>query len=868
MERKLAAILAADVVGYSRLMGNNEERTLEALRCLRTDVIEPAFARRNGRIVKLMGDGLLGEFSSVVDAVSAAVEIQSETLKRQASASSDHRISLRIGVNIGDVVVEDDDIFGDGVNIAARLQEVSPPNGVAVSEAVHRELRGKLDVLFEDVGPQSLKNIAEPVQTWIWPLSENEQFSENANILVFDPFVIDLGAGVIKVGGEPVHVEPQVFDLVSLLCANPGRLLGHDEIIEKVWNGRIISDSAIASRINAARKALGDDGQRQEIIKTVRGRGFRFELTSARKSNIASRRDTYDRLSNKFVLSCTPHGYSLMMATRSGTKGSEHYKALPVFLAEAAAANNGLTMATNLAVFDRGADVLRCAATLNQLIESRCKSLPQTERWCAKIGIGFGTVQHGYAHALAGRMDAIAEPGGICVTKRTLDVLDDEFSVEVAPLVEGEEPDDSSPYKVTRIGDWTVPEGGRAGPAQVANCDIPESDEVSIVVLPFHVSSQGDELQEIALGLRLEIHNALAQLSGVLPMAAGTAAAYTGSTSPATAQALGLRYVLQGNIRAIGPKVRLMLELYDHRRGGVSWSQSYEGSLNDGFEFQDQMTMRVVRAIDVKVLSGEQARVWHKSFSDLKATRLQYRGMRDFFKMSKESMRSARESFELLYDMHPEVSIGATWTALCNWFDLQRGWADDREAAAAATEHWAKIAIGMEDVDGQAHTALCHVHLMKHEYKLAEETGKQAVTVRPSCANANGFYAHCLYFCGSLENAIHHARLAIRFSPAYPPMFAAVLAGALHANGDQESAIAVAKEGQRINPTDLHTGLVLCSALTEASREDEARLVAVSLLRSNPTLDVASFVDGLPFRNQEMGAQLAGNCLACFESLD
>ena len=236
--------------------------------------------------------------------------------------------------------------------------------------------------------------------------------------------------------------------------------------------------------------------------------------------------------------------------------------------------------------------------------------------------------------------------------------------------------------------------------------------------------------------------------------------------------------------------------------------------------------------------------------------------------MSKECMRTARESFELLHDMHPDVSIGATWSTLCHWFDLQRGWADDRQATAAAAERWANIAIAMEDADGQAHTALCHVHLMKREYEMAEKIGEQAISVRPSCANANGFYAHCLYFCGSLEKAIYHARLAIRFSPAYPPMFAAVLAGALHANGDQETAIAVAKEGQRINPNDMHTALVLCSALAEAGRNDEARLVAVNALRSDPALNVTSFIDGLPFRNDDMGAQLTRNCTACFGSLD
>ena len=843
MERRLSAILAADVVGYSRLMGIDEKSTLTGLRALRTDILEPNIRKHNGRIVKLLGDGVLAEFPSVVDAVTAALQIQSDTPDFVESMPDEKRIALRIGINLGDVVVENDgDIFGDGVNVAARLQEVSPINGVAIAETVHHELRGKLDTVFEDVGLQNFKNIAEPVHTWLWPIVDGEKASISTNSLVFEAFTIDLKAGIIRKDGEAVHVEPQVFDLVTLLCTNPGRLLSHDEIIENVWNGRIVSDSAIATRINAARNALGDDGQRQEIIKTVRGRGFRFELTPVSGTVSPLRDETQASAVDKFVLSCTPQAYELLMATRSETKSNGHYKTLPIFLAEAAAAHQGQTDADNLAVFDRGEDALECALTLIQTIENRCKSLPPAGRWAAKVGIGFGTSNHGFAHAIAGRMDALAEPGGIFATKRVLDMLDREFSDAVEIEALDEALDDSSAYKITRIRDWQPTAGNKVGPAQAAHLEIPQSNEVSIIVLPYNVHGSSEELEEISIGMRLEIQNALVQLSGVLPMAAGTAGAFAGGTSSDMAEALGVRYVIQGDVRAIGRKVRIMLELYDHQRNGVTWSQAYDGSLDDGFEFQDTMTARVVRAIDVKVLSGEQARIWHKSFSDLKAIRLQYRGMRDFFRMSKESMRSARECFELLHGMHPEVSIGATWAAMCNWFDLQRGWTDDRAESAAAAEKWANIAIKMPDADGQAHTALCHIHLMNGQYEEAEKIGEEAVAVRPSCANANGFYAHCLYYCGSLDKALHHAKLAIRFTPAFPPMFTAVLAGVNHARGEHEMAIAVAKEGQRINPNELHTGVVLCSALMEIDRRDEAHMVAVNLLRSNPDFEIESFV--------------------------
>ncbi len=168
MERRLAAILAADVVGYSRLIGADETGTLTMLRSLRKELVEPTLKRHHGRVVKLMGDGLLAEFASVVDAVAAAVEIQEATPERSAHLPEDRRIALRIGVNIGDIAVEDGDLFGDGVNVAARLQEIADPNGMAVSDDAYRQLSGRLDLPFEDAGEKALKNIKQKVRTWLW----------------------------------------------------------------------------------------------------------------------------------------------------------------------------------------------------------------------------------------------------------------------------------------------------------------------------------------------------------------------------------------------------------------------------------------------------------------------------------------------------------------------------------------------------------------------------------------------------------------------------------------------------------------------------------------------------------------------------
>jgi adenylate cyclase len=164
--RRLAAILAADVAGYSRLIGADEGGTLERLKALRRELLDPKIGEHKGRLVKTTGDGLLVEFGSVVDALRCAVEVQHETTGRNVGVPPDNRIELRIGVNVGDILVEDGDIFGDGVNVAARLEGLAEPGGICVSARVQEDAAGRLDLVFEDIGDQQLKNIARPVRAY------------------------------------------------------------------------------------------------------------------------------------------------------------------------------------------------------------------------------------------------------------------------------------------------------------------------------------------------------------------------------------------------------------------------------------------------------------------------------------------------------------------------------------------------------------------------------------------------------------------------------------------------------------------------------------------------------------------------------
>jgi TolB-like protein/class 3 adenylate cyclase/Flp pilus assembly protein TadD len=190
VERRLAAVLAADVAGYSRLMGADEEGTLARLKAVRKALVDPAIASHRGRIVKTTGDGMLIEFASAVDAMRSAVEVQRRMAEQNATVPQDQRIEFRIGIHVGDIIFDDNDIFGDGVNIAARLEGISEPGGVCISDDAQRQIRAKVDVAFDDKGPQKLKNIADPMRVWSVRLDGSAPSPANPSISPIQPLAL------------------------------------------------------------------------------------------------------------------------------------------------------------------------------------------------------------------------------------------------------------------------------------------------------------------------------------------------------------------------------------------------------------------------------------------------------------------------------------------------------------------------------------------------------------------------------------------------------------------------------------------------------------------------------------------------------
>lgn len=273
MQRKLTSILSMDVVGYSRLTEHDEIGTVRRLKEIRQELFDPSIERHSGRTIKLMGDGALMEFNSIVDALGCAIEIQTAMDSHNNGTPQSSALQFRAGLHLGDVIIDGDDIYGDGVNVAARLEALAAPGGIVLSRQVFDQISGKLPVSMISLGEQTVKNLSRPIDAFKvdWARSQG-----NEEVLKFDTYEIDTGLFELRESGRKIPLEPQAFDLLVLLARNAGRIVTKDEIFSKIWDGRIVSESALSSQVKAARRAVGDTGSRQAVIATVHGRGFRF----------------------------------------------------------------------------------------------------------------------------------------------------------------------------------------------------------------------------------------------------------------------------------------------------------------------------------------------------------------------------------------------------------------------------------------------------------------------------------------------------------------------------------------------------------------------------------------------------------------
>ena len=565
VQRKLTTILAADVEGYTRLMRADEEATLGTLTQYR-EITDNLIARRNGRVFSTAGDSVVAEFGSAVEAVRCAVEIQEELRVRNAEQSDDRRMRFRIGINIGDVMVRDGDLFGDGVNVAARIEGLCAPGEVYVSGSVHGQVEGKLSLGFEDKGEQAVKNIAKPVRVYRVRTSSEENKDQDAT-------------------GDP----------------------------------------------------------------------------------------------------------------------------------------------------------------------------------------------------------------------------------------------------------------------------LPLPDKPSIAVLAFENRSNDPEQEYFSDGITEDIITELSKISGLFVIAQNSSFVYKGKpvSVKQVGQELGVRYVLEGSVRKAGNRLRITAQLIDSGTDNHLWAERYDRDLEDVFALQDEITGKIVAALEVRLTAGEQEQVERRYTDNLEAYDYFLRGRTYQARSTKETTAQAREMFERAIELDPGFAGAYALLSYTHWRDWRNRWSDDPQALDRALEAATK-AVALDDSLPLAHIYLAWVNFWRKQSEEAIAQGERAISLDPNFAEGYARLGEILNFAGRPAEGIDLIQKAMRLDPHYPYNCLIFLGFAYYAMGMYEEAISSLNRAVTRSPDNTHGNLLLAINHIELGQKEEAQARVAEVLRISPRASIASERERVPYTDQAL----------------
>jgi adenylate cyclase len=612
-KRKLAAILSADVKGYSRLMADNEEATVQTINAYREAMTNLILAH-NGRVVDAKGDNVLADFSSVVDAVRCSIEVQEELTGRNTDLPEHRRMEFRIGVNLGDVIEEGETIYGDGVNVAARLEGLAQGGGICISGTAYDQVRDKLGLGYEYLGEQSVKNIPRPVRAY-------------------------------KVLLGPKYA---------------GKMIG----------------------------------------------------------------------------------------------------------------------------------------------EKRVKS---------------------------GRWEAI---GGLLVIVFVLGALAVWYAYFRSPPIE------------------------RAAKEKMA---FPLPGKPSIAVLPFDNLSEDPKQEFLSDGLTEELITSLSRSQRIFVIARNSVFTYKGKPIKVqrVSEDLGVRYVLEGSVRRSGDRVRITAQLIDALGGHHLWAERYERDLKDFFALQDDIAMKIMSSLQVKLTDGEQALLYEKGTDNLDAYLKCLQGLEQVYRFSKEGLDQARPYLEKAIKLDPHYAAPYRWLGGTHLLEVILGVSKSPKQSVMQAMKHAKKAIALDDTFAPAHCLLSHLYSMigKHEKAIAQ--ARRAVSANPNAADSHAYLAMALTFGGRPEEAVPLFKKAIRLNPIPPKNYLYILSLAYRYTGQYDKAIPLAKELLSRDPNDIMARQILAVSYGLAGREKEARIEVEELLKRRPRYSLERVAKmGFPSKHRSAQAPL------------
>ena len=885
MQRKLRAIFSADVKGYSKLMGDDDEHTINTIteyRKIITELIET----HHGRVVDAPGDNILAEFSGALNAVNSAIDIQKKLETENSKLLDDRRMDFRIGINLGDIVHRENRIYGDGVNVAARIESLADPGGICISRGVFDQVKRKICNGFEYLGEHSVKNIPEPVRIYrILLASEHEgkvigepsgrstKIKTSYVIAIIVILVCSVALFWIYFtrlpDTEPASVEKMAFPLpekpsVAVLpFENIGVDSSYDFLSDGITENIITALSKVPKLFIIARNTTfhykGKATNAQQVAEEL---GVRYILEGS-----VQKIGDQVRISVRIIDSISGHHRwserydrnieGLFALQDEITK--EILTALEVNLAEG---EQTLMMAKGTRNLDAYLKILQ-ANYYRRLgnVEDNTKA-----RRLAKEAIGLDpdyamayatlsrthlmdvmlrSAKSQYDEAIAWGEKAIQQnPKDLmghvvsCATYSSAGRMEDARReaaeiLRINPKYSVSRAEKTSPQKNQVIKKRYFDSLRKAGLPEYPRQREPEKP--SIAVLPFENLSGDPDQQYFSDGFTEQIITSISKVPSISVIARQSSFAFRDSkkTVQQIAKDLGVRYILEGSLQRSGDQLRINTQLIDAFSGHHMWAEHYDREINDIFLVQDEICKNLMVALQVKLTAGESARMAAETVS-IKAYEKFLKGLESYLIRSKESVLIARQFFQDAIVLDPEYAMAYIMVGWTYLDDVWLGRTQTPAESIAKAEAMAQKAISIHGVTTDENTLLTGVHVMKRDFDQALVYGEEAVEQCPNCAGAQQLLGVALRYKGQYDSAILRIKKAIQLEPVKNISYLSNLAWCYLYSGQYEHAIATWNETLARNPDFLYAYMGLTAAYWFNGSEDQARQAARQVLKINP----------------------------------
>jgi adenylate cyclase len=514
-----------------------------------------------------------------------------------------------------------------------------------------------------------------------------------------------------------------------------------------------------------------------------------------------------------------------------------------------------------LAEFASVVDAVQCGMAIQKELQARNADLPENRKMRFRIGINLGDVIeereriYGDGVNIAARLEALAEPGGICISKTAFDHIESKLPFGYQFLGQQTVKNIARPvgaYKVLmepRVINADEKEDAKTMRSDKAPLPLP--DKPSIAVLPFVNMSDDPEQEYFSDGLSEDIITALSHSRNIFVIARNSTFIY--KAKPVNVQQvsreLGVQYVLEGSVRKVGDRVRITAQLIDATKGYHLWAERYDRELRDIFAIQDEITLKILTGLQVKLGEGEQVRLYAKGTQNVEAYLKLAQASSYFCRFDRGNNLLARQTCEEVISMEPKWDVPYSLLGWTHWADVWGNWSDSPEQSVQKAFQFAKKAISLNE-SFHARALLCYLYALTREHEKALEEGEKSIALAPNSADAHAFYAYAQIVAGQPAKAIPLVERALRLNPFPQSWYFLSLGTAYQFLGRDDDAISAYKKALSIEPSNLFGAVFLTIAYALSGRKEEANTQAEEVLRMDPSFSLEAFLGRLSFPNQ------------------